>query len=69
MVLDGPLAPARDEGDLVHAGVQGLLDGVLNERLGQDGEHLLGHRLGGRQEPGAVAGDRKQAFSERHGVS
>ena len=36
-----------------------FLHRILDQRLVDDGEHLLGRRLGRRQEPAAAAGDRK----------
>ena len=38
------------------AGGDGLLDDVLDRRLVDDRQHLLGSGLGGREEPGAEAG-------------
>jgi hypothetical protein len=39
----------------------------LNERLVDDGQHFLRHRLGGGQDAGAKAGDRKDGFADFHG--
>ncbi len=57
VVLDGVLASAGDEDDVVHARGDGLLDAVLDDRLVHERQHLLGLRLGGRQEARAEAGD------------
>ena len=52
MVLDDPLVAACDEDEMLDPGVLGLVDDVLENRAVDDRHHLLGHRLGGRQEPG-----------------
>jgi hypothetical protein len=59
MVLDGALAAAGDEDQLLDAGRDGLLGRVLDQRLVDDGQHFLGIGLGGGQEAGAQAGDRE----------
>ena len=56
VVLDRLLAPAGDDEDVVDPGPHGLLHHVLDGRLVDDRQHLLGLRLGGGQEPGAQAG-------------
>ena len=66
MVLDRPLVAAGDEDHLAHAGGVGLLDRVLDQRLVDDRQHLLGLGLGRGQEAGAEAGHRKDRFVERH---
>ena len=53
MILDGVLAAPRDQNDVVDAGGDGLFDAVLNDRLVDERQHLLGLRLGGRQKPRA----------------
>ena len=50
MIFDGVLAAAGDEDDVLDAGRDGLLDAVLDDRLVDERQHLLGLRLGGRQE-------------------
>ena len=56
VVLDGALGPTGDDQDVVDAGGHGLLHHVLDGRLVDHRQHLLGLRLGGRQEAGAEAG-------------
>ena len=60
---DGP-------GPVVIAGGTGFLDGVLDQGLVDDREHLLGHGLGGRQEAGAESCDGKYGLADffTHGV-
>src|SRR5579883_1981248 len=57
MILDRRLAAAGDEDELLDAGRLRLLEGVLDERLVDDWQHLLRHRLGGRQETGPQPAD------------
>ena len=57
MVLDGALVAAGDEDEMLDAGGLGLVDHVLDHRPVDDGQHLLGHRLGGGQEARAEPGD------------
>ena len=45
-----------------------LVDHMLDHRPVDHGQHLLGDRLGGGQEPGAETGDGKHGFANRlHG--
>ncbi len=53
MVLDGVLAPAGHDDDALQPRGPGLLDDVLDERPVDQRQHLLGLRLGGRQEAGS----------------
>src|SRR5258708_5015789 len=46
MILDRGLAAARDNDDLLYAGVNGFLDSVLNERFIDQRKHFLRLRLG-----------------------
>jgi hypothetical protein len=57
MVLDRPLRRARDEHELLGAGGDRFVDGILNERLVDDRQHLLRRRLGCRQEARAASRD------------
>ena len=50
MVLDRVFAAARDDHDPLDPGVARLLDDVLDEGPVDQGQHLLGLGLGGRQE-------------------
>jgi hypothetical protein len=56
VILDGRLPRAGHEQHLFHAHPGQFLHDVLDNRLAADREHLLGLRLGGRQEAGAEAG-------------
>ena len=56
VVHDRVLAAGADQDHLVHAGRHRLLDDVLDRRAIDDGQELLGHGLGGREEAGAEAG-------------
>ena len=69
MILDHALVAAGDEDEMLDAGFPGLVDHILDQRLVDDGEHFLRHRLGGGQDAGAEAGDRKHGFADFHGVS
>ena len=50
-------------------GGDGLLDRVLDDRLVDQRQHLLGLRLGRRQEAGAPAGGGEDGFSDAHRTS
>jgi len=54
VVLDGALGAAGDEDELGDAGGHRFFHGVLDEGLVDDGQHFLGARLGGGEEPGAI---------------
>ena len=69
MVLDHALVAAGDEDEMLDAGLLGLVDHILDQRLVDDGQHFLRHRLGGGQDAGAEAGDREDGFADFHGVS
>src|SRR5262249_17497419 len=45
----------------------GLVDHILDERLVDDGQHFLRHRLGGGQDTGAETGDGEDGFADFHG--
>ena len=49
MVLDRGLAAPGHDDDVLNTGMERLLDAVLNDRLVDDRQHLLGLRLGGGQ--------------------
>ena len=59
------LAAAGDHAELLDPGRARLLDRVLDQRLVHDRQHFLGHRLGGRQEARAEAGDGQNGFAQR----
>ena len=56
VVLDGLLAPAGDDQDVLDPGPHRLLDHVLDGGLVDQRQHLLGLRLGRREEAGAQPG-------------
>src|SRR5439155_980998 len=58
VVLERPLVASGDDEDVADAGAHGFLHDVLDGRLVDDGQHLLGLRLGRGQEPGAEPGCR-----------
>ncbi len=68
MILDHALVAAGDEHEVLDAGLTRLVDHVLDQRLVDDGQHFLRHRLGGGQDAGAEAGDGKDGFADFHGV-
>ncbi len=65
MILDDALVAAGDEDEMLDPGLARLIDGKLDDRPVDDGQHLLGHGLGGRQEPGAKTGHGKDGFLDR----
>ena len=67
VILDGVLAAAGDEDDVVDARGDRFFDAVLDDRLVDERQHFLGLRLGRRQEAGAEAGGGKDGFA--NGVS
>ena len=67
MVFDHALVAAGDEDEMFDAGLLGLVDHILDQRLVDDGQHFLRHRLGGGQDAGAEAGDREDGFADFHG--
>jgi hypothetical protein len=66
MVLDGALVSAGDEDEMLDAGGLGLVDHVLQRGAVDDGQHLLGHRLGGRQETRAEPGDGEDGLADAY---
>src|SRR6266852_8768437 len=56
MIFDRALVPSGDENHVADPRGHGLLDRVLDERLVDDGHHLLRARLGRRKEAAAHAG-------------
>ena len=65
VILDRGLAAARHEQQVAHAVARQLLDDVLDDRLARDRQHLLGLRLGGRQQSRAKARDRYHGSGDR----
>ena len=68
MVLDGVLAAAGDDDDAGEARGHRLLDDVLDDRLVDEGQHLLGLGLGGGQEAGAEAGGGEDGLADPLGI-
>jgi hypothetical protein len=68
MVVDRGLAPSDDDQDVVEPGAHGLLDDQLDRRHVDHGQHHLGLRLRGRQEPGPESrrGDHRLANLHPH---
>ena len=64
VVLDRVLALAGHDDDRGEARRHGLLDHVLDDRLVDERQHLLGLRLRGRQEAGAEPGGRKHGLAD-----
>ena len=69
VVLDGSLLAARHDDDLLDASGDRLFDRVLDDRLVDQRQHLLGLCLGGRQEPGAPPCGRKHCLPNAHRAS
>jgi len=68
VILDHALAAAGDEDEVLDSCFARLVDHVLDQRPVDHRQHLLRHRLGGREEPGAEAGHRENRFADRfHG--
>ena len=62
VIFDGAFAPPRHHTDVGQTRLDRLLHPILDERLVDDRQHFLGHRLGGRQESGAIASGGEKAF-------
>ena len=63
IILDGALAPPGDEDHLLDPGGERLVDRVLDQRLVDDRQQLLGHRLGRGQEARAEARHREHRLA------
>ncbi|MGY4431320.1 hypothetical protein ACVWWO_003797 [Bradyrhizobium sp. F1.13.1] len=59
---------AGDEDEVLDAGFPCLVIDVLDQRLVDDRQHFLRHRLGGGQDAGAEAGNGKYGFADFHGI-
>ncbi|OPZ15500.1 MAG: hypothetical protein BWZ10_01743 [candidate division BRC1 bacterium ADurb.BinA364] len=64
VILDRALAPARDDQNVIQAGVHGFLDDVLHDRRIDDRQHFFWLRLGGGQKTGAHAGGGNDRFAK-----
>ena len=69
MVFNGALAAARHKNHVADARGVGLFDGVLDQRLVHDGQHLFGAGLGGGQKACAQAGNGENGFANGGGNS
>jgi hypothetical protein len=67
VVLDRPLAAARDDEDVLDPGPHRLFHHVLNGGLVHDREHLLGLGLGRGEEPGSEPGRGDDGLLHLHG--
>ena len=65
MILDDALVAAGHKDEMLDPRLARLVDDVLENRPVDDGQHLLGDRLGRRQEPGAETCDRQHRFADR----
>ena len=63
VIFDGGLAAAGDDDDVLDAGMNGFLDAVLDQRLVDERQHLLGHGLGRRKKSGAEPGGGENCFA------
>lgn len=68
MIFDDVFVAAGDEDEVLDAGFPRLVIDVLDQRLVDDGQHFLRHRLGGGQDAGAEAGDGEYGFANFHGT-
>ena len=68
MVLDRRLVPAGDKDELFNPRGGGFLDGILDQRLVDDRQHFLRHRLRGGKKAGAEPADGKNGFPNHLGV-
>ena len=68
MVLDRRLVPAGDKDELFNPRGGGFLDGILDQRLVDDRQHFLRHRLRGGKKAGAEPADGKNGFPDHLGV-
>jgi hypothetical protein len=69
VILDRALVGRGDDDDLLDPGSDRFLDAVLDDRLVDQRQHLLGLRLGRGQETGAPAGGREDSFADAHRTS
>ena len=58
------LVAAGHEDEVLDARRPRLIDDVLDHGAVDDGQHLLRHGLGGRQEAGAETGDGEDGFAD-----
>src|SRR5260370_8581445 len=63
MVLDRALGGPRDEIELFDGRGLGCLDRILDQRLVDDRQHFLRHRLGRREDAGTETGHREDRLA------
>jgi hypothetical protein len=63
VVLDHAFVPARDEDEMLDAGLACFVNHMLDQRPVDDRKHLLGHGLGRRQKAGSETGHGKYGFA------
>src|SRR5713101_7028729 len=66
VILEAGLAPSCDHQNVGEPTANRFLDHVLDGRLVDEREHLLGHGLGGREESGSQPGGRYDGFAKGH---
>ena len=66
VILDNVLVAADDNQNIRDARTDSLLHNVLNGGLVHNGQHLLGHGLGGGQHTGAQAGGGDNCLTNLH---
>ena len=69
MVLDRPFLAGGDDDDLLDPGSDGLLDRVLDDRLVDQRQHLLGLGLGGRKEASTPSCRGEDGLANAHRTS
>src|SRR5262245_51407261 len=69
MILDQALAATSDEDEMLDAGIPRLVHDMLNDRTVDDGQHLLGYRLGRWQEARAKPCHGKHGLADAMGHS
>ena len=57
MILNDAFVPPCNEDEMLATGFAGLVNRKLDDGTVDNRQHFFGHRLGGRQKPGAEAGD------------
>ena len=62
VILDDALVAAQNDQNVCDAGLDGFLHQILDGGLIHDGEHPLGHGLGGGQHTGAQTGGRDDSL-------
>src|SRR5262249_27199258 len=65
MIIDRALPPAGNKEELLDPGCLRLLDRIMDERLVNDRQHFLWHRLGRGQETRSQPGYREDSFADR----